>query len=234
MGAGVGAGACRPQARCDAGSVKGGRGFISPGAAHPCSARTNLGMEDVKAETIRSNPAGSTPARQRLTTSRKRALHASAVTHYLKRRQQISKPRDGVSKSHLLASSVSRAWGQYRVAVKVRQRRAGRDLRAGQRYGTDCPGTWEILCSTNSIGPAHGAKEMGQGPGGRLHRQGSERRRRELGRGSESISDPVFGAGSLSALVVLTTSGNAARADPIEESEAPLLQNRFCETRRGH
>ena len=51
-------------------------------------------------------------------------------------------------------------------------------------------------------------------------------RRRELGRGSESISDPVFGTGSLSALIVLLTPGNAARADPAEGSGAPLLQNR--------
>ena len=51
-------------------------------------------------------------------------------------------------------------------------------------------------------------------------------RRRELGRGNESISDPVFGTGSLSALMVLLTPGNAARADPVEGSGAPLLQNR--------
>ena len=51
-------------------------------------------------------------------------------------------------------------------------------------------------------------------------------RRRRLGRGSESISDPVFGTGSLSALIVLMTPGNAAQADPVEGSGAPLLQNR--------
>lgn len=51
-------------------------------------------------------------------------------------------------------------------------------------------------------------------------------RRWELGRGNESISDPVFGTGSLSALMVLLTPGNAARADPVEGSGAPLLQNR--------
>ena len=49
----------------------------------------------------------------------------------------------------------------------------------------------------------------------------------ELGTGSWSgeanqISDPVVGAGSLSALIVLLTSGNAARADPAEGSGAPL------------
>ena len=51
-------------------------------------------------------------------------------------------------------------------------------------------------------------------------------RRRELGRGNESISDPVFGTGSLSALMVLLTPGNAARVDPAEGRGAPLLQNR--------
>ena len=51
-------------------------------------------------------------------------------------------------------------------------------------------------------------------------------RRQELGRGNESISDPVFGTGSLSALMVLLTPGNAARVDPAEGRGAPLLQNR--------
>ena len=59
----------------------------------------------------------------------------------------------------MLASSVSRAWGQHHVAVKVRQRRAGRDLRAGQRYGMDCPETWEILC----IRPTQAALSTGLG-----------------------------------------------------------------------
>ena len=53
----------------------------------------------------------------------------------------------------------------------------------------------------------------------RTRRQGLERR-------SESISDFVFGAGSLSALIVLMTPGNTARVDPVEESEALLQQNR--------
>jgi hypothetical protein len=45
-----------------------------------------------------------------------------------------------------------------------------------------------------------------------------------LEQGSESISDPVFGTGSRSALMVLTTPGNAARADPVEGSGAPLYR----------
>ena len=49
----------------------------------------------------------------------------------------------------------------------------------------------------------------------------------KLERGSEYISHPVVGTGGLSALIVLRTSGNVARADPIEGSGAPLQQNRF-------
>jgi RNA-directed DNA polymerase len=45
-----------------------------------------------------------------------------------------------------------------------------------------------------------------------------------LERGSESISDLVFGTGSLSASVVLLTLGNAAHVDPDEESGAPLYR----------
>src|SRR4051812_47325666 len=55
-------------------------------------------------------------------------------------------------------------------------------------------------------------------------------KRRQLGRASQSISEPVFGAGSRSAFVVLRTLANAAQADPIEGREALLLQNRSGET----
>jgi hypothetical protein len=54
-----------------------------------------------------------------------------------------------------------------------------------------------------------------------------------LGRGSEYISDLVFGAGSLRAFVVLLTPGNSAQGDPVEEREAPSFQNRSWETRRS-
>jgi RNA-directed DNA polymerase len=47
--------------------------------------------------------------------------------------------------------------------------------------------------------------------------EGSEQDDEELEPGSESISDPIFGTGSLSALVVLMTLGNAVLADPVEE-----------------
>jgi hypothetical protein len=49
----------------------------------------------------------------------------------------------------------------------------------------------------------------------------------EVGAGKRIISDSVFGAGSLSALIVLMTSGNAAQADPIEGSGASLYRIAF-------
>ena len=45
-----------------------------------------------------------------------------------------------------------------------------------------------------------------------------------MGRGSESISDLVFGAGSRSASIVLMTLGNTAQVDPAEERGAPLYR----------
>ena len=46
-------------------------------------------------------------------------------------------------------------------------------------------------------------------------------------RGSETISDRVFGTRSLSALIVPMTVGNAAHADPVEGSGAPLYRAVF-------
>ena len=66
----------------------------------------------------------------------------------------------------------------------------------------------------------------GARPCGGLRRKGANVETGALGRESESISDPVFGTGSLSALIVLKTPGNAAWADPVEGSGAPLLQSR--------
>ena len=54
--------------------------------------------------------------------------------------------------------------------------------------------------------------------------QGIKRGDEELERGSEQISDHVFDAGSLRALVVLMTPGNTARVDPVEERGAPLYR----------
>ena len=68
---------------------------------------------------------------------------------------------------------------------------------------------------------------MGPGSRGGLCRDGSKRKSRGLERGSESISDAVFDAGSRSAPIVLMTSGNAARVDPIEERGASLYRTAF-------
>ena len=46
----------------------------------------------------------------------------------------------------------------------------------------------------------------------------------ELERGSEQISNLVFGTGSLRVLIVLTTPGNTAQVDPVEERGAPLYR----------
>lgn len=48
-----------------------------------------------------------------------------------------------------------------------------------------------------------------------------------MGRGSETISNLVFGAGSRSASIVLMTLGNAAQADPVEERGASLYRTAF-------
>ena len=49
---------------------------------------------------------------------------------------------------------------------------------------------------------------------------GSKRGEDRLERGREQISNPVFGTGSLSALIVPMMLGNAARADPEKGSGA--------------
>ena len=51
--------------------------------------------------------------------------------------------------------------------------------------------------------------------------------REGLGRRSESISDFVFGTGSLSALVVLMISGNAAQADPVDGKGGVVVAESF-------
>jgi hypothetical protein len=89
----------------------------------------------------------------------------------------------------------------------------------------DSAGTWEILCSTNPSSWRRRAEKRGQALA-EVSAARERTRRRGLGRASESISEAVFGTGSLSALIVLKTPGNAAQADPVEGSGAPLLQNR--------
>ena len=54
-----------------------------------------------------------------------------------------------------------------------------------------------------------------------------------LGRGSESINEPVFEPGSRSALVVPMRAGNAARRGPATGKGGAVLQNRSWETWQG-
>lgn len=70
------------------------------------------------------------------------------------------------------------------------------------------------------------AAQAGPGLRGGSPPHRSERGEQKRERGSKFISNRVFGAGSLSALIVPMTSGNAVQADPAEGSGAPLLQNR--------
>jgi len=57
--------------------------------------------------------------------------------------------------------------------------------------------------------------------------QGAKRGEEGLERRSESISDFVFGTGSLSALVVLMTPGNAAQADPVDGKGGVVVAESF-------
>src|ERR1017187_9123957 len=54
----------------------------------------------------------------------------------------------------------------------------------------------------------------GTGPARKSPPRGSEHGEEKWERGNEYISDPAFDAGSLSALIVLMTSGNAAAGGP--------------------
>ncbi len=90
----------------------------------------------------------------------------------------------------------------------------------------DSPGTWEILRSTIVVADGAGLRN-GARPMRSVSAAWERTRGRTVGRMSETISESVFGAGSLSALIVLMTPGNAARVDPVEGSEAPCCRTAF-------
>jgi hypothetical protein len=77
--------------------------------------------------------------------------------------------------------------------------------------------------------PIAGGAAAGAGPGlrGCLRRMGANEETRSCSGETKIISDPVIGAGSRSALIVLRRLGNAARADPEEGSGAPLYRIAF-------
>jgi hypothetical protein len=91
----------------------------------------------------------------------------------------------------------------------------------------DSPGTWEILWSTNLSKPMAPGFERGRVCLAVVCAARERTCRQWLERGSESISDHVFGAGSLSALIVLMTPGNAAQVDPVEGRGAPRYRIAF-------
>lgn len=84
----------------------------------------------------------------------------------------------------------------------------------------DFPGTWEILWLTSRIQPAVPGLN-GTRPCGTLHRKGANAERIAWSGAANNISHSVVGTGSLSALKVLLTLGNAVRADPVKGSGAP-------------
>jgi hypothetical protein len=91
----------------------------------------------------------------------------------------------------------------------------------------DSPGTWESL-GGDPFSDSRWCRGLERDL---AYAEVSAARERTEGDGkwerrSEQISNAVVATGRLSALIVLITSGNAARADPTEGSGAPLLQSR--------
>jgi len=72
------------------------------------------------------------------------------ATPFLKRRQQVLKPRDSPDIPVTLKPSLSKERGQHRrTRQEARDRRFGRGPGPGQRHRMDRLGTWEIpLTST--------------------------------------------------------------------------------------
>jgi hypothetical protein len=98
-----------------------------------------------RSETFHCDPAGSTPARQRPVSQPEASLAWAAATPFVKRRQQVLKPREVASKSADVGAFAANGAGAASAAPSwTRCRRSGRGLEPGQRYGMDCLGTYEI------------------------------------------------------------------------------------------
>ena len=67
------------------------------------------------------------------------------------------------------------------------------------------------------------AAQCGTRPARKSPPRWSERGEAKWERGSEPISDPVFDAGSLRALIVLRTSGNTAGGGPGRGKRSPVV-----------
>ena len=111
------------------------------------------------------DPAGESPARPRLATSRNRVLRCPGVTPAAKRTQRACRPRDGAPKlAHGGADVVVNAEGTIGVPVVAWGAAVRRGRRAGHvRKGR--PGTWDISSSPPLRGGAGAAIEMVQALG---------------------------------------------------------------------
>lgn len=110
-------------------------------------ARPSLGLEEAEAETIERSPAGPNPARQRLTSSRKRVLRGRGRPRQRsvdsERAGRVIEPR---KQSTTGADAVQRAEGSTGAPS-----RSGAEVPSGSESGARAhwgsPGTWEISSS---------------------------------------------------------------------------------------
>jgi hypothetical protein len=94
---------------------------------------------------LHCGPEGSTPSRQRSVSQPEASLAWAAATPFVKRRQQVPKPRELAPKSAIRWSPrCERCGGSTGGTALTRCRRSGRGLEPGQRYGMDRLGTYEI------------------------------------------------------------------------------------------
>jgi hypothetical protein len=156
------------------------------------------------------------------------------ATPFLKRRQQVLKPRDSPEITDTLKPSLSAKRGQHR---RDRQIGEGSSIR---------PGSWnEAKAQDGSPGnlgdPAHvhvqANRQIGSpvkqrpGPEGTSDLVGAQAARHEPRRiawtpEAKQISDRTGVAGSRSTSIVPVTSGNRTHRDPIEERGVPCGESR--------
>ena len=85
------------------------------------------------------------PAREGLTSSRKRVLRCGGVTRTAKRRQRVSRPGYGASKVDSVSLCRSPHRGHAARAARVRSEPSHRSRRTRHRHNGGFPGTWEML-----------------------------------------------------------------------------------------
>ena len=161
-----------------------------------------------------------------------------AATPFLKRRQQVLKPRNSLDMLLMLKPSLSFERGQHDETASGE----GSSVRPGSWSGAKAqdgsPGNLRnpAHVHTRALGTRQPAEHV-PGPVPVLHRHGSAvKASTNLGGNvwcpeANQISDRNARAGSRSAFIVLTTAGNRTRRDPTEGWEAPRDENRWRETR---